>query len=57
MRPSRRVGGGSWPRGGKKREPRLDIARRRERQRDWEVVIAHRSVEFCEVTSIGLADG
>ena len=33
---SRRVGGGSWPRGGKKRYTRLDIARRRERQRDWE---------------------
>ena len=31
-----RVGGGSWPRGGKKRKTRPDIARRRERQRDWE---------------------
>ena len=30
------VGGGSWPRGGKKRKTRPDIARRRERQRDWE---------------------
>ena len=29
-------GGGSWPRGGKKRKTRPDIARRRERQRDWE---------------------
>ena len=26
----------SWPRGGKKRKTRPDIARRRERQRDWE---------------------
>ena len=36
LRWSRRVGGGSWPRGGKKRKTRPDIARRRERQRDWE---------------------
>ena len=36
LRRSRRVGGGSWPRGGKKRKTRPDIARRRERQRDWE---------------------
>ena len=33
---SRRMGGGSWPCGEKKRETRPDIARRRERQRDWE---------------------
>ena len=33
---SRRVDGGSWPRGGKKRKTRPDIARRRKRQRDWE---------------------
>ena len=34
----RRVGGGSWPRGGKKKsKTRPDIVRRRrERQRDWE---------------------
>ena len=31
-----RAGGGSWPRGEKKRKTRPDIARRRERQRDWE---------------------
>ena len=30
------MGGGSWPRGGKERKTRPDIARRRERQRDWE---------------------
>ena len=30
------MGGGSWPRGGKKRKMRPDIARRRERQRDGE---------------------
>ena len=36
LRRLRRVGGGSWPRGGKKRKTRPDIARRRERQRDWE---------------------
>ena len=30
------MSGGSWPRGGKKRKTRPDIARRRERQRDWE---------------------
>ena len=29
------MGGGSWPRGGKKRKTRPDIARRREKQRDW----------------------
>ena len=36
----------------------LDIAKRRERQRDWEscFVIVHGSVEFCEATPIGLAD-
>ena len=36
LRRPRRVGGGSWPRGGKKRKTRPDIARRKERQRDWE---------------------
>ena len=36
LRRSRRVGGGSWPRGGKKRKTRPDIARRSERQRDLE---------------------
>ncbi|CAN0441741.1 unnamed protein product, partial [Ascophyllum nodosum] len=36
LRRPRRVGGGSWPRGGKKRSTRLDITRRRERQRDRE---------------------
>ena len=37
---------------------RLDIARKRERQRETgEVVIAHESVEFCgEATPIGLVD-
>ena len=30
------MGGGLWPREGKKRKARPDIARRRERQRDWE---------------------
>ena len=51
------MGGGSWPRGGKKRKMRPDIAWGRERQRDWEkVAIAHGSVEFCEATPIGLAD-
>ena len=35
------------------------VARRRERQRDWEikvVVIAHGSVEICKATPIGLVD-
>ena len=37
LRRSRRVGGGSWlQRGKKKRRTRPDIARKRERQRDWE---------------------
>ena len=36
---------------------RLDIARRRGKQRDWEkVVIAHGSVEFCEATPFDLVD-
>ena len=39
---SRRVGGGSWPRGGNKRYTRLDIARRREKQRDWETCYRRR---------------
>ena len=35
---------------------RLDIARR-EKQRDWELLIAHsRSVEFCEATPFDLVD-
>ena len=36
LRRSRRVGGGLWQSGEKKRKTRPDIARRRERQRDWE---------------------
>ena len=50
------MGGGSGPREDKKRKTRPDITRRRERQRNWEVAIAHGSVEFCEATPIGLAD-
>ena len=50
------MGGGLSPRGGKKRKTRPDIARRSESQRDWEVAIAHGSVEFCEAAPIGLAD-
>ena len=35
----------------------IGIARRRERQRDWESCYRTRkSVEFCEATPIGLAD-
>ena len=40
------VVGGSWPRGGKKRQTRLDIARRRERQRDWEICYRTRKRNF-----------
>ena len=51
------MGGGSWPRGGKKSKTRPDIARRRERQRDWESCNRTRKRrEFCESTPIGLAD-
>ena len=51
------MGGGLWPRGGKKRKMRPDIARRRERGNETgKVAIAHGSVEFCEATPIGLAD-
>ena len=31
------MAGGSWPREGKKKKTRPDIARRRERQREWEI--------------------
>ena len=41
LRQSRRVGGGSWPRGGKKRKRGRDSGK---------VAIAHGSVEFCEST-------
>ena len=37
-------------------ETRLGIARKRERQQDWEVVIAHGSVEFCEATPNDLVE-
>ena len=50
------MGRGSWPGGENKRYTRLDIARRRERQRDWESVVSHGSVEFCEATPTGPAD-
>ena len=42
------MGGGSWPRGGKKRKTRPDIARRRERQRDWESSNRTRKRRTCE---------
>ena len=52
LRRSRRVGGGSWLRGGKKRKTRPE-----ERGNETgKVAIAHGSVEFCEATPIGLAD-
>ena len=52
------MGGGSWPRGGKKGKPRPDIARRTEERGNEtvKVAIAHGSVEFYEATPIGLAD-
>ena len=51
------MGGGSWPRGGKKRKTRPDIAPGEERGNETgKVAIAHGSVEFCEATPIGLAD-
>ena len=51
------MGGGSWPRGGKKRKTRPDIARREERGNETgKIAIARGSVEFCEATPIGLAD-
>ena len=45
-----------WPRGGNKRETRLDIARRRERQRDWESCYRKRKRRSCEATPIDLVD-
>ena len=51
------MGGGSRPRGGKKRKTRSDILQREVRDNETgKVAIAHGSVEFCEATSIGLAD-
>ena len=54
----RRVGGGSWPRGVKKRKTRGQTSPGEERGNEsGEVAIAHgSSVEFCEATPIGLAD-
>ena len=51
------MGGGSWPRGGKKRYCRRgQISPGEERGNETgEAVIAHGSIEFCEATPIGLA--
>ena len=46
------MGGGSWPRGEKKRETRPE----EKGNETGQVVIAHGSVEFCEATPIGLDD-
>ena len=51
------MGGGSWPRGEKKRKTRPDVSPGEERGNEiGKVVIAHGSVEFCEETPIDLAD-
>ena len=51
------AGGGSWLRGGKKRKTRLNIARRRGKQRDsGKFFIAHGSVESCEATPFDLVE-
>ena len=58
LRQSRRVGGGLlWPRRGKKRQTRLDFAKRRDRQRDWENCYRTRKRRTCEATPIWLVDG
>ena len=51
------MGGGSWPRGGKKRKARPDIAGGRERQRDWESCNRTRERRILRSDTIGLADG
>ena len=52
---SRRVDGGLWPRGGNKRYMRLDIARRRDRQRGWgENCCRTRKRRTFEATPFGL---
>ena len=57
LRRSRRVGGGSWPRGWKKRKTRPQTSPGEERGNETgKVAIAYGSVEFCEATPIGLAD-
>ena len=48
--------GGSSPRGGKKRKMRSVSPGEERRNETEKVAIAHRSVEFCEATPIGLAD-
>ena len=50
------MGGGSWPRGGK-RGRRGQTSPGEERGNETgKVAIAHGSVEFCEAIPIGLAD-
>ena len=56
LRRSQRIGGALRPRLGKKRWTPLDIARRRDRQRDWESCYRTRSRRTCEATRIGLVD-
>ena len=50
----RQLGGGLWPRGGKK--TRLDFAKRRERQREWEGCDRTQKRRTCEATPICLVD-
>ena len=50
------MGGGSWPRGGKKRKTRPDMPGQERGNGAGKVAIAHGSVKFCEATPVGLAD-
>ena len=50
------MGGGSWPRGGNKRLTRLDIVRRREKQRDWETCYRTRKRRILRSNTLDLLD-
>ena len=50
------MGGGSWPRRGKERLTRLDIARRREEQRDWETCYRTRKRRILRSNTLDLVD-
>ena len=49
------MGGGSWPREGKKRRGQTSPGEEGVNE-TGKVAIAHGSVEYCEATPIGLAD-
>ena len=50
------MGGGSRPRGGNKSLTQLDIARRREKQRDWETCYRTRKRRILRSNTLNLVD-